>query len=169
MAVATVQAALWAVSARQAALCLVMPIQQRMVRAPDVGTELDKIKRHKFRKMLRAVMGDLLLGVQSLNELDFALECRRRNFPEPTRQVRRTLPSGQVVLDVWWDQFNVCVEVNGTGHDQLDVAMRDEVRLADLQAGGAIALPLSILTLRVDPEPFFESLRRVLRSRGWTG
>jgi hypothetical protein len=45
--------------------------------------------------------------------------------------------------------------------------MRDEVRLAQLQATGDAALPMSVLTLRVDPEPFFSALRQVLISRGW--
>lgn len=167
--VATVQAALWAVSARQAALCLVMPIQQRMVRADDVAVQLDRIARHEFRTMLRAVLADIRLGAESLNELDFAHECRARGIPEPTRQSRRKLSSGSVVLDVFWDKFGVCVEVNGAGHDALGVSMRDELRLADLQTQGDAALPLSVLTLRADPGPFFEALKRLLRSRGWTG
>ncbi|CAN7258368.1 hypothetical protein [Knoellia sp. LjRoot47] len=168
-AVATVQAALWAVSPTQAALCLVMPVQQRLVRPDDVVTELDRVARHEYRNMLRAVANDLLGGVHSLNELDFARECRRRGLPEPSRQVRRTLPGGRVALDVYWDRFRVCVEVNGVGHDQLLTAMRDEVRLAGLQAQGDAAIPLSVLTLRVAPEPFFASLRELLRSRGWAG
>lgn len=168
-AVATMQAALWAVSARQSALCLVMPVQQRLVRPEDLVAELDKVRQHQYRAMLRAVLGDLLLGAQSLNELDFAHECRRRGFPEPTRQQRRQLPSGRVVLDVFWDEFGVCVEVNGAGHDELLTAMRDEVRLTDLQTQGDAAIPLSVLTLRVDPDPFFASLAGLLRSRGWGG
>ena len=167
--VATVQAALWARSRRQAALCLVMAVQQRLVRVDDLRAELDRVRRHEYRSMLRAVMDDIGAGVHSLNELDFAHECRRRALPEPTRQVPRTLTSGRAVLDVWWDQYGVCVEVNGAGHEHLDTSMRDEVRLAELQAKGAVALPLSVLTLRVDPDPFFASLARVLRSRGWRG
>ena len=168
-AVATVQAALWAVSPRQAALCLVMPVQQRLVRPGDLVTELDRVARHEYRSMLRAVAEDLRGGVHSLNELDFARECRRRNLPEPSRQVRRTLPGGGVVLDVYWDRFRVCVEINGVGHDHLVTSMRDEVRLTDLQAQGDAAIPLSVLTLRVHPEPFFASLGELLRSRGWAG
>lgn len=167
--VATVQAALWAVSRRQAALCLVMPVQQRLVRATDLVPELDRITRHEFLPMLRAVLGDIVQGVHSLNELDFATQCRRRGLPEPSRQVRRTLPSGKVVLDVFWDTYGVCVEVNGVGHDHMVTAMRDEVRLADLQTQGNAALPLSVLTLRADPDPFFASLTQLLRSRGWQG
>lgn len=168
-AVATVQAALWARSARQSALCLVMPVQQQLVRPEDVVAELDRVQQHQYRSMLRAVAGDLLLGVHSLNELDFATECRRRGLPEPTRQVRRKLPSGRVVLDVFWDDYGICVEVNGAGHDQLLTSMRDEVRLTDLQAQGDAAIPLSVLTLRVEPDPFFVALAGLLRSRGWKG
>ena len=116
-AVATLQAALWARSPRQAALCLVMPIQQRLVRADDVALELARVKRHEFRRALTSVLADIMGGVQSLNELDFAAECRRRGLPEPTRQEVRRLPNGRVYLDVRWAQYGVCVEVNGAGHD----------------------------------------------------
>lgn len=168
-AVATVQAALWSASRRRAALCLVMPIQQRLVRPQDVAAELDRVRRHEFRSMLRALANDVIGGVHSLNELDFTREFRSRGLPEPSRQARRALPSRQVVLDVWWEEFGVCVEVNGAGHERLDTAMKDEVRLIDLQASGDAAVPLSVLTLRVDPDRFFEALRRLLRSRGWRG
>jgi hypothetical protein len=166
-AVATLQAALWARSARQAALCLVMPVQQRLVRADVVAAELERVKRHEYRSMLRSVIGDITDGAQSLNEIDFAVACRRRGLPEPSRQVVRRLSSGRCYLDVRWDAFRVAVEVNGAGHDRLDVALRDEVRMVDLQSQGDAAIPLSVLTLRCDPEPFFEALQRLLVARGW--
>lgn len=165
--VATVQAALWAKTLRQATLCLVMPIQQRLVRVEDVEVELERIKRHRFRRGLRAVIRDIADGAESLNELDFAAECRRRGLPEPSRQVLRRSPRGRIYLDVRWDGYGVVVEINGAGHDRLDVAMRDEVRIADLQTTGDAIVPLSVLTLRCDPDPVFAALRRLLESRGW--
>lgn len=166
-AVATVQAALWARSRRQAALCLVMPVQQRLVRVEDLAQELSRVRRHEYRRMLGAVIGDLAAGAESLNEIDFARECRRRGLPEPSRQVVCTLSSGRCYLDVRWDRYGVCVEINGAGHDRLDVALRDEVRIADLQSRGDAAIPMSVLTLRSDPDPMFEALKRLLLSRGW--
>lgn len=167
-AVATVQAALWAVSLRQAMLCLVMPIQQRIVRVEDVQKELDRVRRHRFRKPLQAGIRDIALGAESLNELDFAMACRTRGLPEPTRQVVRRLPHGRAVLDAFWERYRVVVEVNGAGHDGLDVAMRDELRITDLQVQGEAVIPLSVLTLRCDPDPFFDALERLLRTRGWS-
>lgn len=166
-AVATVQAALWARSRRQAALCLVMPVQQRLVRVEEVADELARVKRHEYRTMLGAVIADIAGGAQSLNEIDFAIECRHRGLPEPSRQAVCRLSSGRCYLDVRWDAYRVAVEVNGAGHDGLDVALRDEVRIADLQSRGDAAIPLSVLTLRCHPEPFFEALRRLLMARGW--
>lgn len=166
-AVATVQAALWSRSRRQALLALVMPIQQRLVRPADVAAELNKIRRHEFRTMLQSSIGDIMDGAHSLGELDFAAECRRRGLPEPSRQVVTRTSQGRVYLDVRWGQFGVAVEINGAGHDRLDVAMRDEVRLLDLMSAGDAAVPVSVLTLRCDPEPFFGALLRLLRSRGW--
>lgn len=166
--VAAVQAALWSVSARQAMLCLVMPIQQRIVRAEDVRKELDRVRRHRFRRLLQAGIRDIALGAESLNELDFATECRRRGLPEPTRQVVRALGRGRAVLDAYWERYRVVVEVNGAGHEALDVAMRDELRIADLQLQGDVVVPLSVLTLRCDPDPIFDVLARLFRARGWS-
>jgi len=168
-AVSTVQAALWSVTLRQAMLCLVMPIQQRIVSADDVAVELDRITRHRFRKPLQAALRDIRLGAESLNELDFAVECRRRALPEPTRQVVRRLSQGRAVLDVVWEDYAVVVEVNGAGHHALDVAMRDEVRITDLQAQGNAVMPVSVLTLRCQPDALFDALANLLRSRGWPG
>lgn len=81
--VATVQGALWSVTARQAMLCLVMPIQQRMVRVDDVELQLDRVRRHRFRKALRAGLRDIRLGAESLNEIDFAIMCRARGSRSP--------------------------------------------------------------------------------------
>ncbi len=166
-AVATVQAALWAQTPRQSALCLVLPIQQRLVRADDVAVELDRVRRHRFRSLLRVTLADVRDGAHSLGELDFARMCRERGLPEPSRQAVRRGRRGRVYLDVFWERYRVAVEVNGAGHDAPGQSMRDEVRLLDLQLRGEVAAQVSVLTLRSDPDPFFASLLDVFRSRGW--
>ena len=167
--IATIQAALWATSRRQSALLLIMPVQQRLVRAADLVDPLERVRRHEFRSMLRGVLADVLGGVQSLNELDFARLCRAHGLPEPTRQVRRTSPQGRIYLDVHWDGYGVSLEVNGAGHGILTQAMSDEIRAMDIQVEGDAAVQVSSVTIRVDPKPFVEALGRLLRSRGWSG
>lgn len=168
-AVATVQAALWARSPRQAALALVMPVQQRLVRADDVAKELGRIQRHRFRPALLAAIADIMDGAQSLGELDFARECRERGLPEPSRQVRRRTSQGRVYLDVYWEAYRVAVEINGAGHGRLEQAMADEIRAIDIQLRRDAAVQVSVLTLRLEPEPFFTKLAELLRANGWPG
>ncbi|MEO3937039.1 hypothetical protein V3N99_09810 [Dermatophilaceae bacterium Soc4.6] len=166
---ATVQAALWAGSARQATLLLTMAVQQRIVRADDLVDPFSAVRRHPYRAVLLAVLGDVRGGVHSLNELDFARMCRDHGLPEPDRQVRRQSSQGRVHLDVYWDRFGVAVEVDGAGHGVLTQAMSDEIRSLDLQAAGDAAVQVSSVTLRIAPAPFFAALARLLRARGWGG
>ncbi|HEX5512674.1 MAG TPA: hypothetical protein VFX41_13260 [Actinomycetales bacterium] len=168
-AVATVQAALWAKTARQAALALVMPIQQRLARATDVAEELRRVKRHKFRRPLLAAIQDIVDGAHSLNELDFARECRERGLPEPSRQVVRRTSQGRVYLDVYWEAYRVALEVNGAGHGRLDRVLADEIRSIDIQLRRDAAVQISVLTLRLEPDHFFAKLAELLRANGWLG
>lgn len=168
-AVATVQAALWARSARQAAFVLMFPVQQRLVTADAVALELERVRRHAFRAVLRGVMADIRDGVRSMNELDFARMCRDRGLPEPSRQTPRQSAEGRRFLDVEWVRFGVRLEVQGAGHAQLLNVLSDDVRLMDLAREDGAAVSVSVLSLRVDPEPLFRSLARLLRSRGWQG
>ncbi len=168
-AVAAVQAALWARTRRQAAFLLVLPVQQRLVRVEDVGTELARIRRHAYRRMLLGVHADIADGVRSMNELDFARMCRVRGLPEPSRQSVRRTPEGRRYLDVEWTTFGVRLEVQGAGHARLLNVLGDDVRLMDLAAEPGASVSVSVLSLRVDPEPLFRSLARLLRARGWRG
>ncbi|MEO9152839.1 MAG: hypothetical protein ABI243_10605 [Lapillicoccus sp.] len=167
-AVATVQAALWAPTARSSQLRLVVPIQQRLVRVPDVMEVFTRIKRHRFRMMLRDTLADIADGAQSLGELDFTRLCRQHGIPEPSRQSVRTTRQGRIYLDVYWEDFKVALEINGAGHLRPDQVSQDEIRSLDLQTSGDATAQLSVLTLRTSPEPFFRSLRDLLASRGWT-
>lgn len=167
--VAAVQAALWAVSQRQAVVALVMPIQQRLPRAEDVASVLDRVRRHRFRSCLRLALRDIADGAHSMSELDFARLCRDHGLPEPSRQVVRNGVNGRIYLDVAWDAYRVCVEVNGAGHDQVAQLLKDNFRTIDLQLRGETAIELSVLTLRAAPEEAMDRIGAALRANGWHG
>lgn len=166
-AVATVQAALWAPTARSSQLRLVVPIQQRLVRVPDVMEVFTRIRRHRFRVMLRDTLADIADGAQSLGELDFTRLCRQHGIPEPSRQAVRTTTQGRIYLDVYWDDYQVALEIKGAGHLRPDQVSQDEIRSLDLQTSGDATAQLSLLTLRSSPGPFFGALGDLLVSRGW--
>ncbi len=166
-AVAAVHAALWAHTDRQAAYFLVLVIQQRLARPSDLADTLSRIRRHRRRPALRALVAELVAGSQSLHELDVAADLRRRGFPVRQQVVRRR-PSGTEYLDIELDGYEVCVEVDGIGHQdparQLSDLIRDILTLAD----GKVTVRLPMLAYVLDKERVLDAVGQLLGARGWT-
>ena len=101
------EGALWARSDKQATLLLTMAVQQGMTTAEPVRRAAPRRSSATVAAMLvTAVVTDLLGGVRSLGELDFAHECRRRGIPEPDRQAGRPAGrDGRYYLDVCWERL----------------------------------------------------------------
>ena len=165
--VAAVQAALWARSDREAALYLVAAVQQRVTTADAVSEALERVQRDKRRSLLRTVADEIRDGAQSLNELDFAVLCRRRGLPEPDRQVVVTHPGGRAYLDVRWRRWGVVVEIDGIGHLRPDRWIDDSLRHNEIVLAGDVVLRVPSLGLRLDPEPHLHAVERALRQGGW--
>lgn len=166
-AVAAVHAALWAVSDRQAALFLVMPVQQRIVTAEQLREALSAVRRAPRRRLLLQLVEDVADGAHSLNELDVARALRRRGLPEPTRQVLVRLPTGRVYLDLEWEQWGVHLEIDGLQHDDASARLQDALRDLDIATTGRTTVRLPILAFRVDEEAVLDRLEALLHSRGW--
>jgi very-short-patch-repair endonuclease len=166
-ATATIRAALWAKSDKQAALLLTMVVQQGLAPADDLGVELLRIRRDRRRIFIGSVLLDILGGVRSLGELDFARECRRRGLPEPSRQVVRKGRDGRYYLDVFWDDWRVAVEIDGIQHGWVENAVRDALRHNDITLGDCMVLRLPLLGLRVAADEFFAQIAAALRTAGW--
>ena len=164
--VAAVRAALWARSDRQASLLLTMAVQQGIATAEAIALELLRVLRDKRRLLVQQVVLDLLGGVRSLGELDFAKECRRRGIPEPSRQVVRRGRNGRYYLDVYWDEWGVVVEIDGIHHSWAEQLVSDALRHNDVTLGHDIVLRLPLLGLRVAGDDFFDQIEDALRSRG---
>jgi hypothetical protein len=168
-AVATIRAALWARTNREAALILAMTVQQRLCASPDLVMAFATIRRHRRRTFIRDLLTDVLDGAESMGELDFLTECRRRGIPPPTKQVRRVLRSGAAYLDAYWHEFGVVVEIEGVHHTRLDVAISDSLRQNELTIANDAVLRIPLLALRIAPDRVFEQIEALLRQRGWTG
>jgi very-short-patch-repair endonuclease len=116
---------------------------------------------------MHAVVNDLLGGVRSVGELDFARECRRRGLPEPDRQVVRRGKDGRYYLDVCWDDFGLVVEIDGIHHSWATSVVPDALRQNEVALGRATVLRLPLLGLRVAADEFFDQVERGLRAGGW--
>ena len=164
---AAVQAALWARSDREAALLLIAPVQQRLATAASVAEALEVVRRDRRRPLMRSVVGELVDGVQSLNELDFATLCRARGFPEPSRQVVVRTTSGRAYLDVRWARYKVVVEIDGVGHLRPEQWLDDDARHGEIALSGDLVLPIPSIGLRLDPDRWLDLVERALRRGGW--
>jgi very-short-patch-repair endonuclease len=164
--VAGVRAGLWARSDKQAALVVTMTVQQGLAPPERLGEEVMRVRRDRRRLLLTTVITDLLGGVRSLGEHEFAQMCRTRGIPEPSRQVVRRGPGGRWYLDVCWERWGVVVEIDGIHHEWATNVVADALRHNAIALDRAIVLRLPLLGLRVAPDEFFEQVASALISRG---
>jgi hypothetical protein len=164
--VAGVRAALWAASDKQATLLLTMAVQQRLTTPERLGGQSMTVRRDRRRMLITAVVADLMGGVRSLGEHEFARLCRRHGVPEPTRQAVRRGPGGRWYLDVCWEPWGVVVEIDGIQHEWAVNVVADALRHNSLALDRAIVLRLPLLGLRVAPHDFFVQVAAALASRG---
>jgi hypothetical protein len=167
-ATAAVHAALWARSDREAGLFVVAPVQQRLVAVPALAEAVSLVKRHPRRLLLQNLVRDVSEGVESLGERDFALACRRRGYPKPTRQQMRVLPSGRRYYDAVWERYGVKVELHGLQHLDAVAAGVDALKGNAASLEGSRFLQIPFLAFRVDPEPFLDQVGDALRAGGWS-
>ena len=167
-AVAAVRGALWAVSDRQAGLLLTMTVQQRLATAQDIGIELLRVRRDKRRRLLHAVVLDLLDGARSMGELDVARLLRRRGLPSPDRQVLRRDARRRYYLDLYWDRWKLVVEIDGIQHTWAESVVSEALRQNALSMSGDTVLRLPLLGLRLAPEEFLDQIEAALVARGWS-
>jgi very-short-patch-repair endonuclease len=164
--VAAVRAALWAVSNRQAALLLVMPVQQRLVRPTALRRVVAGVQRHERRAFVVDIIEDLVGGARALGELDFAALCRQRGIPEPSRQVVRRGPRGRVYLDACWERIGLVVEVDGIQHTRGLAPVDDALRQNAVTLHREMVLRVPLLGLRLQPDAFLDQVERAIRELG---
>lgn len=165
--VAAVHAALWASTERQATYFLVLVVQQDLARPEDLGLIIGRIRRHRFRLVLRGVVADLTAGVRALSELDVARDFRRRGLPEPTRQVVRRRPSGTEYLDCDLPEYDLTLEIDGAGHEEPWQRLADLVRDITLLAEDRAVVRLPVATYVLDRERVLDALEELFIARGW--
>lgn len=82
-ALAALRAAQWAVSDRQAALFLVLPVQQRITTAETLHVTHSQYAGRRRRALIAQLIDDIADGAHSLGEFDLVPALRRRGLPTP--------------------------------------------------------------------------------------
>jgi very-short-patch-repair endonuclease len=160
--IAAIRAAHWATSNRQAALILLMTVQQRLTTPRRLAAAQRLVRGRTRRAFIRAVVRDIAFGVQSLGELDFARLCRERGLPEPCRQVVRETPAGRIYLDVGWSDSDLVVEIDGAQHRWGLAVTQDNLRQNDVVLSGDRVLRIDVIGLRLATDRFLAQVARGL-------
>ena len=163
-ALAAVRAARWATSDRQAALLLVMPVQQRLCTGTQLLEAAEATRGRTRRRLIPTLARDIALGAQSLGELDFARLCRARGLPEPTRQALRHGVRGRVYLDAAWEDIGLAVEIDGAGHRFGLAVTDDHLRQNKLALADHTVLRMDLVGLRLEEQRFMD---QVVAAHAW--
>lgn len=157
-ALAALRAAQWAVSNRQAALFLVLPVQQRLVTGEHLRAALREYRGRRRRGLVSQLVGDIADGAHSLGELDIVPWCRARGLPAPTRQALRVVDGRSRYLDVFWDDVGLALEIDGAAHSAgLEVA-HDHLRQNSLTIRDHLVLRMNLIGLRLHREEFLDQV-----------
>lgn len=161
--VAALHAAQWAATDRIAALILCLVVGQRLVHPEKLKEAFASLRRCSRRRFLTLVIGDICDGAHSLGELDFARICRQYGLPPPTRQVVRQLAGGRAYLDVYWDQLNLVIEIDGGHHLEALQPVADALRQNEIVLSNDTVLRIPVLGLRLDEAAFMAQVVRAHR------
>ncbi len=139
-------------------------VQQRLVRPEHLTAALERLPRLRRRALIAATLVDVAGGAQALSELDFCQLTRRFGLPEPDRQVLRLDVAGRRRwLDVYWDQAQLVVEVDGLWHMEAAAWWADMRRDNELTVSGLRVLRFPAFAVRDQPEMVAAQVRAVLR------
>ncbi|GAB3577858.1 hypothetical protein [Calidifontibacter terrae] len=162
--IAAIRGAAWAMSDRQAALVLVMPVQQRIVTGEALLHAAATIGVRARRDFIERMALDIADGAESLGELDFAALCRAYEIAEPDRQVVRRGPDGRIYLDVRWP-CGLVVEIDGIHHLAGLNPVDDALRQNSVTLTSDTVLRIPLLGLRLQPGRFMRQVRAGLALR----
>ena len=160
---ATIQAARWASSDRQAALLVCLAVQQRLVAVDRLLAGWSEAGRGARKRFLDQVFRDVCDGAQSLGELDFGQLSRRYGLPSPSRQTLERGPRGRIYLDVRWKGIGLVVEIDGVGHTWGLATVEDALRQNAVTLRQGTVLRIPVLGLRTDPDLFMGQVRQAHR------
>jgi hypothetical protein len=160
---ATIHAAQWAGSDRQAALLVCLPVQQRLVPPGRLLAAWQSVRYSPRRQLLDQVLRDVCDGAHSLGELDFARWCREYGLPGPSRQVVRTGPGGRIYLDVEWEGIGLVVEIDGGHHARALNPVDDALRQNEITLDRRLVLRIPVIGLRLTPGAFMRQVAQAHR------
>ncbi len=157
-----IDAASWAASPRRARVIVIAAFQQRLTNVRRMREALERRGNCKHKSLVIQSVLDAHGGIQSLPERDFDTLRLRARLPRPTRQARVQGEDGRYYLDVWWEQYNLAVEIHGIPHLAVEQWSHDLHRTNELVIDGRRVLVFSSFAIRHEADVVIDQLRRAV-------
>jgi very-short-patch-repair endonuclease len=145
-------------------------VGRRRTTAPLLAAALAARKRIRWRVELTAALADVAEGVHSLLERRYVAGVERAHgLPGATRQAKRRHRFAATYIDNWYEQYDVCVEVDGTTAHPVDERWRDVRRDNANTACGTATLRFGWPEVTQHRCQSATLVSDTLRRRGWRG
>jgi hypothetical protein len=160
-----IDAATWSQFPRRACAILCAAVQQRLVTADQLATELRLAGRIRHARIMREILGDISGGGHTLAEIDLGPLAARAGLSPPRRQRTRREPGcGVRYLDAEFDLPDgsvLVVEIDGRGHLEVETWLDDTDRDNEVVIDGRLVLRFPSITVRLNGSRVVDQLRRL--------
>ena len=145
-------------------------VGRRRTTADRIGRAMAARKKMRWRREIAVALGDAADGVLSVLEYRYVHRVERpHGLPVARRQARIRQESANRYLDNLYEQFGVCVELDGTAAHPADEQWRDKRRDNANAVSGIVTLRFGLLDLGERRCETASTVARLLRRRGWMG
>lgn len=145
-------------------------IGRRRTTADRIALAMSARKKMRWRREIAIALGDAKAGALSVLEYRYVHRVERpHRLPAARRQARIRQSTGNRYLDNLYEEFGVCVELDGTAAHPADEQWRDKRRDNANTIGGLVSLRFGVLDLGERRCETASEVAKLLRRRGWTG
>jgi len=144
-------------------------IGRRRTTADRIGLAMAARKKMRWRREIAIALGDAEAGALSVLEYRYVHRVERpHGLPAAHRQARIRQSTGNRYLDNLYEEYGVCVELDGTAAHPGDEQWRDKRRDNANTIGGLVTLRFGLLDLGDRRCETASGVANLLRRRGWT-
>lgn len=145
-------------------------IGRRRTTADRIRLAMDARKKMRWRREIAIALGDAEGGALSVLEHRYVHRVERpHGLPVARRQARIRHRTGNRYLDNLYEEYGVCVELDGTAAHPADEQWRDKRRDNAITVSGIVTLRFGLLDLGDRRCETATAVATLLRKRGWPG
>jgi very-short-patch-repair endonuclease len=145
-------------------------VGRRRTTTDRIRLAMDARKKMRWRREITVALGDADGGALSVLEYRYIRRVERpHKLPVARRQARIRQRTGNMYLDNLYEEYEVCVELDGTAAHPADEQWLDKRRDNANAVSGLVTLRFGLLDLGDRRCETASAVATLLRRRGWTG